>query len=113
MSLKIFSSCSKFLLVALLCHRLPKTTSFARGEWKQPWILEDLNLYVKEAALICQSYERGAVLTFVEKKNKLKHPPGQLFHPVGTSLDENSQDPPSVGRSDASRKGSPEHKLLF
>ena len=54
------------------------------------------------------SYERKAVLTFVKKK----HPPGQLFHPVGTSLDENSQDPPSVGRSDASRKGSPEHKLF-
>ena len=108
-SLKIFSSFSQFLLVALLCHRLPKTTSFARGEWKQPWILEDLNLYVKEAALTCKSYEREAVLTFVKKK---KHPPGPLFHPVGTSLDENSQDRPSVGRSDASRKGSPEHKLF-
>ena len=67
-SLKIFSSFSQFLLVALLCHRLPKTTSFARGEWKQPWILEDLT-YVKEAALTCQSYEREAVLTFVKKKN--------------------------------------------
>ena len=42
-SLKIFSSFSQFLLLALLCHRLPKTTSFARGEWKQPWILEDLS----------------------------------------------------------------------
>ena len=43
-SLKIFSSCSQFILVALLCHWLPKTRSFARGESKQPWILEDLNL---------------------------------------------------------------------
>jgi len=81
-------------------RRLPVENGSSHGSWK-------IWTYDKKVALTCQSYERKAVLTC-----KKKHPPGQLFHPEGTSLDENSQDPPSVGRSDASRKGSPEHKLL-
>ena len=86
-------------------RRLPVENGSSHGSWK-------IWTYVKKRALTCQSYERKAVLTFVKKKKKKKHPPGPLFHPVGTSLDENSQDRPSVGRSDASRKGSPEHKLF-
>ena len=72
----------------------------------------DPGRFVKKRALTCQSYERKAALTFVKKKKKKKHPPGQLFHPGETSLDEISQDRPSVERSDASRKGSPEHNLF-
>ena len=59
-SLKIFSSFSQFLLVVLLCHRLPKTTSFARGEWKQPWILEDLNLCQEKSSDLSKLWEESS-----------------------------------------------------
>ena len=84
-------------------RRLPVENGSSHGSWK---ICQE-----KSLSNLSKLWEESSS-DFCKKEKEKKHPPGQLFHPGETSLDEISQDRPSVERSDASRKGSPEHNLF-